>query len=220
MEKSFWIKNWKKNNIGFHNSEYNELLLKHFNSFTLEQSAKVLVPLCGKSLDLIWLATQGHHVTGVEVSPLAVENFFSENNFKFNSSVEEKFKRFSCQGPSLDILEGDFFDLNKEVLGRINFIYDRAAIVALPPDLRKKYTEVITSILTPGDQMLLVAMEYEFPELIGPPFPVFEHDIRAYYEKNFSIKILEEIVKEVDHPRFTEAGVKLWSRKIYKLVRI
>ena len=220
MEKSFWIKNWEENNIGFHNSEYNDLLLKHFSTFDLEQDSHIFVPLCGKSLDLIWLATRGHRVTGVEVSPLAVTGFFKENNLPVNITVDGNFNRYSCENPAVEILEGDFFDASNEVLGRVNFLYDRASIVALPPELRKKYTEVITKILSPGDQMLLVAMEYESEVELGPPFPVTETDIRSYYENNFTIEILEEIDKVVDHPRFIEAGISSWSRKVYKLVRI
>jgi len=220
MEKSFWIKNWEENNIGFHNSDYNELLLKHFDSFDLKQNSHIFVPLCGKSLDLIWLAMKGYQVTGVEVSPIAVSEFFKENNLKVLKKLDGEFTRNTCDNPPVEILEGDFFQVNNEVLGKVNFIYDRACIVALPPDLRKRYTEVITSILSPGDQMLLVTMEYEFPEVLGPPFPVLESDVRSYYEKNFSIEMLEKIAKEVEHPRFIEAGVKSWSRKIYKLVRV
>jgi len=220
MEKSFWIKNWEENNIGFHNSEYNELLLKHFPCFSLEGNCHIFVPLCGKTQDLIWLAMQGQKVTGVEVSPLAVAGFFEENNFSFDKTEDGAFNRYSSKTPPIEILEGDFFEVNNQVLGKVNFLYDRASIVALPPELRKKYTEVITDILSPGDQMLLVAMEYDSPEVLGPPFPVTERDIRSYYENNFSIEVLEEIDKEVDHPRFVEAGIKSWSRKVYKLVRI
>ncbi|TDJ04111.1 MAG: thiopurine S-methyltransferase [Deltaproteobacteria bacterium] len=220
MEKSFWIKNWEDNNTGFHNSEYNELLLKHFEKFDLGEDSHIFVPLCGKTRDLIWLAMQGHQVTGVECSPLAVAGFFKESNFSFDKTKEAKFNRFTCKNPPIDILEGDFFDVNRDALGRVNFLYDRASIVALPPELRKKYTKVITDILTPGDQMLLLTLEYDSPEVLGPPFPVTEKDVRSYYENNFSIELLEEIAKDVDHPRFIEAGITRWSHKVYKLVRV
>lgn len=219
MEKSFWVKNWEINNIGFHNSDYNELLLKHFDKFDLKKNSNIFVPLCGKSLDLIWLATKSHRVTGVEVSPLAVQGFFDENKLEFEKSIDGNFNRYSCSNPPVDILEGDFFDANKKVLGNVDFVYDRASIVALPSELRRKYTEHMTELLSPGAQILLVSMEYEHPELIGPPFSVTEREINSHYQDNFKIELLEDLEKEVEHPRFQEAGVKSWSRKVYKLTR-
>lgn len=218
MEKSFWLKKWEENQIGFHNLGFNDLLLSHIDKFNL-QNSNIFVPLCGKSLDLIYLSGLGNQVIGIELSEKAIISFFEENDLAFETRKEGPFKRFSCKDPKIDILQGDIFELKPDLLGNIDFIYDRASLIALPSDMRVSYSKIIGEIAKIGCQVLLISTEYDYPELIGPPFSVFESEVLELYSDNFEIIVLERLEKGIENPRFLELGVKNPARVVYKLIR-
>jgi len=131
MEPKFWQERWARNQIGFHLPEVNPYLLRYWPSLTLAQGAKVLVPLCGKSLDLMWLASNGYHVLGVELSEQAVDAFFREQNLTPRITWHGVFKVY--QADLIEIWCGDFFALDAGALADCTALYDRAALIALPP---------------------------------------------------------------------------------------
>jgi len=189
MEHDFWHAKWQKNEIGFHQNEINQHLMKHWVSLAIPEGSKVLVPLCGKSLDMLWLLDKGYQVIGVELSPIAVEEFFSENDIVAEVREEEHFTVY--QHEDLTIYRGDFFQLSENHLHGVDVVYDRAALVALPEELRKAYVGHLDSVLHAKQDILLVAMEYEQSEMSGPPFALLEPEIRSLFSTRHDVHLLE-----------------------------
>lgn len=134
QDNHLWLKFWRDEHTDFHQSEVNPLLSKFWSSLELAHGSRVFVPLCGKSLDMIWLAREGHEVIGVELSPVAVEDFFRENGLK--PAVRQMGKFSSWSDGRLNILCGDYFALTKADIGNIDTVYDRSALTALPGSIR------------------------------------------------------------------------------------
>lgn len=194
MEKEFWIKAWEDGRTGFNQSEPHPALEKYLPQFGLNKDAKTLVPLCGKSVDLLYLAKLGFDVHGVELYEKAVAEFFLENNLP-TPKIEEtpNFKNFSI--PRITLSVGDFFKLPSE--SQFDFIYDRAAIVALPIEMRTRYAQQLAKLLKSEGQILLVSFEYDESEMEGPPFSVTEDEIRKLFP-DFAIDLLGEIPQDSD----------------------
>ncbi|HJP19014.1 MAG: thiopurine S-methyltransferase [Gammaproteobacteria bacterium] len=150
MDPEFWHERWKKNEIGFHQEDINGPLQKYWQSLKLDDNERVFVPLCGKSRDLLWIQSRGHPVLGVELSPLGVETFFKENRLQASSISDDKFIRWKCG--TLDVLCGDFFDLRPSHLEGVAGVYDRASLVALPPEMREQYAKHFVSVLPQSGQ--------------------------------------------------------------------
>lgn len=154
MDKQFWIERWQENDIGFHQLEINPYLQTRWQQLSLIPNSQVFVPLCGKSKDLLWLVENGYQVLGVELSPLAVEDFFQENNLTPIIKKQAGFKSYSID--NLEILCGDFFSLTIEHMQTISAVFDRAALVALPPELREQYSQHLIKVLPAKTQILLI----------------------------------------------------------------
>ena len=192
MDADFWHNRWAKNEIGFHESEANPLLVRHFPALGLAEGARVFVPLCGKTLDIHWLLDKGHPVVGVELSQLAVEQLFSELGAEPQITDCGPLKRYSA--PDLDIYVGDFFALTAEWVGPVDATYDRAALVALPEPMRERYAAHLRAITARAPQ-LLICFEYEPHLMAGPPFPIFAEEVARHYRDHYEVKLLssEEI---------------------------
>ena len=182
MEKDFWHARWQTGQIGFHQNEINPYLVRYWTSLQLEPQSRVFVPLCGKTLDMIWLLDQGHTVIGNEISQLAVEAFFRENRLTPAIRQQAAYTSWSCD--RMEILCGDFFDLVPTDIGRIDAIYDRAALIALPPGQRARYVTRITQLLKPQTPCLLVTLDYEQGKMSGPPFAVSADEVRRLYQSS------------------------------------
>jgi thiopurine S-methyltransferase len=217
MEIPFWHERWKQNEIGFHQADYNSHLQEFWPSLGLKADSHVLVPLCGKSRDMLWLRAQGHSVLGVEVSPIAVRDFFKENRLAPRVTRREPFEAWVADG--LTILCGDFFTLTPEWLAGIHAVFDRASLIALPPDMRARYAAHMAGILPPNAKVLLVTMEYDAQSMQGPPFSVEENEVRALYEKHFEVTSLLRKDILADSPRFRERGLNALHEHVYRLVR-
>jgi len=190
MEANFWHDMWATGVVGFHQPDINGYLKNHWAKLNLNGNESVLVPLCGKSLDMVWLAQQGHSILGVELSQKALDEFLTENKLKANPVKTENYCGY--QLPDMTLLCGDFFHLTAEQCSDIKVVYDRAAIVALPPSMRKDYVQHLQAILPKRTQYLLVAMEYDQSVMPGPPFSVAETEIRALFEPFSTVEKLEE----------------------------
>ena len=184
MDPDFWREKWKNNETAFHQAEVNSHLAGNFKHLGVPHGGRVFVPLCGKSLDMVWLLSQGFHVVGVELSHLAVNQFFSEQEVKYSLTAVENFELF--RAANIDIFVGDFFHLSSGLLGQIDAIYDRAALVALPPDMRLQYASRIMQI-TDNAPQLLITFEYDQQLLQGPPFSVVEQEVLLHYGKTYRI---------------------------------
>jgi thiopurine S-methyltransferase len=177
MESDFWVQRWREGRIGFHEGHPNALLEAHLNE--LGAAKTVLVPLCGKSEDLAYLAGQGHRVIGVELVPEAARAFFTEHGLEPQVERSGDFEVF--QAGSIRILAGDFFALSAGQTGPLDALYDRAAIVALPPALREQYARHVRSLLQPGSTGLTITFDYPQELRAGPPFSVPEDELRTLY---------------------------------------
>lgn len=188
MEQEFWHRRWQNGEIGFHEADTNPLLLRHFSELGLARGARVFVPLCGKSRDMHWLLGQGCKVTGAELSRLAVEQLFAELGLTPVISEEAALERFEAGG--LTVFVGDFFDLDREKLGAVDGVYDRAALIALPTPMRERYAGHLAALTRHAPQ-LLVTLDYDASDVVGPPFSVPEHEVRRLYGATFHVTSLE-----------------------------
>ena len=105
---------------------------------------------------------------------------------------------------------GDFFALTLEQLGTIDVVYDRAALVALPQDMRKQYSQRLCS-LTPGAKQLLVTFEYDQSLIGGPPFAIPSEEIQQNYSKYCTISLLHSEALEGGLKGKVPAVENLWS---------
>lgn len=215
MERQFWLDRWQQNLIGFHRGEVNPHVLAFWPTLGLEPGSRIFVPLCGKSRDMIWLAAQGYRVLGVELSPIAVRDFFAEHALSPIIDRLGRFERWSAG--EIVLLCGDYFHLAATDLADMAAIYDRAALVALPAPMRARYVSHLASLLPVPVPMLLVTMEYPQAEMAGPPFSVEESEVQALYGTRYEIeRLLDEDVLAVE-ARMRERGLTRLREKVYRL---
>jgi len=191
MKADFWHDMWASGVVGFHQSEINDFLRTHWQALNLAGNEAVLVPLCGKSLDMLWLQQQGHEVLGIELSQQALDEFLIENKI-----VAEPVKHDQFCGYELDamtLLCGDFFKLTAEDCSKIEAVYDRAAIVALPPKIRQDYVSHLRKVLSKGTKILMVTMEYDESKMKGPPFSVTEAEVRELFSEFARVEKVSEV---------------------------
>ena len=178
MDKSFWLQKWRTKNTAFHQKATNPLLAEHFEALSLAEGSRVFVPLCGKTLDMVWLLSQGYRVVGVELVEAAVEQFFEEIEVGPTLSSNGEMRRFSAE--NVELFSGDFFDLSRERLGPVDVVYDRAALVALPSELRIRYATHLKAITDRAPQLLLT-YRYDQSQLEGPPFSISAEEVDRHY---------------------------------------
>jgi thiopurine S-methyltransferase len=204
MEPEFWHQRWTSNQIGFHEGQVNAYLARHYADLGLAPGETVFVPLSGKSVDLRWLADQGAHVVGVELSPIAVESFFAEQGLRPRTSKEGAFAVW--ESGTIRVLCGDYFALTPAHLAGAQAVYDRAALIALPPQRRADYVAHLDRLLPGGRRTLLVTLEYPQAQMQGPPFSVPECQVRALFA-DARIERLGTQDVLVDNPRFRDKGL-------------
>ncbi|GJL56881.1 MAG: thiopurine S-methyltransferase [Nitrospirales bacterium] len=185
MKADFWNDRWQRNQIGFHNSEIHPLLTRYWPMLELTNDARVLVPLAGKSLDVRWLIAQGHDVTAVELNKLAVEAFFREQQWSATQTHRPQHIVFHHE--ALEFWVGDFFAIRKEDLSAFDGVYDCAALIALPAEMRSGYVDAVSALLKPGAKYLLVSLEYPDENMSGPPFAIDSSKITRLFHTSFSI---------------------------------
>lgn len=189
MESDFWLARWRTGDIGFHQPDGNELLKKYWPALELPKAATVFVPLAGKSVDMHWLTAQGHRVVGVELSELAVDQFFADAALVPDESRNARVTIKSSGRHKM--LCGDFFELDPVDLDGAIAAYDRAALIALPAELRRRYAEKVASLLPADAVALLISIDYPAGEIEGPPFPVPPAEIKKLFGDAFHIEQVE-----------------------------
>lgn len=215
MEAEFWQQRWREGRIGFHRAEVMPLLQKHWPALALPANSKVFVPLAGKSLDMIWLAAQGHRVLGVELSPLAVEHFFQENQLQ--AQVHESPLGTHFVAGAIEMICGDVFAMDAAALADCKAVYDRAALIALPAEMRRRYANGPYASLPPGCRGLLITLEYPPEEKQGPPFPVDAEEVERLFSPRWQAHLLEQRDILADEPGFAAEGVTALSTSVWKL---
>lgn len=190
MHHDFWHERWQTKQIGFHLPEANPLLVKYFSSLNLPHGARVFLPLCGKTEDIPWLLSQGYQVVGAELSKIAIEELFTRLQLKPVITMLNDLHRYSA--PNIDIYVGDIFKLTANQLGKVDAVYDRAALVALPEQMRKQYSAHLMAITHLAPQ-LLICFEYDQTILAGPPFSVTANEVKQHYAQAYTLTLLDSL---------------------------
>lgn len=215
-----WLARWRDGRIGFHERRPNELLQRHAGQ--LDGRRRLLVPLCGKAEDLAFLAARGHDVIGIELAELAVRAFFDEHGLVPTVAPHGPYTAYTATprgdgdhdrpaAGSFTLLVGDFFAATPSLIGPVDAGYDRAALIALPPELRPRYAATLRSLLPPGAPLLVITLEYDQRAMDGPPFSVPEAELRAHYA-GAAMTWLDQRPAPKDGGKCTQLGVKATER--------
>jgi len=215
VQREFWLGRWEEGQIGWHQSAAHRALPAFWPDLGIAPGARVFVPLCGKSLDMVWLRERGHAVVGIDLSAVAARAFFEERGLTPQVASIGALERWTAGG--YEYWVGDLFALTERELGPVAAVYDRAALVALPPDMRSRYYGHLRRLGGSGCRGLLISFEYDQSLLSGPPFCVRESEIVAGFGRTASVRVLERAVIPADNPRFTEAGVRSLTEVSYAL---
>ena len=209
----FWHHRWETEQIGWHRAEFNDMLLKHWPSLGLESETAVLVPLCGKSLDMVWLAQQGHSIVGLELVDKAVQSFFEEGGMTPEKEVLGAHRRYVC--PPFTVIQGDVFALEENTV-QADAWYDRAAMIALPDVMRGAYVEQLRRQTKAGAAGLLITYAYPQHEMEGPPFALHDEDVKRFFSDGFEVEHLEGMELEDERGR----GLSSITLSVFKITRI
>ena len=220
MEPEFWRQRWQENKIGFHLEEVNPYLIEHWPRLAIKPGARVFVPLCGKSMDMAWLTAQGYEVEAVEVSELAIERFFEEQGLPYERKEEGQWVAYrSGNGAgSVRIWCGDFFNLEAQQLGPIDVVYDRASLIALPPEMRSQYVQKLLE-LTGSVPQFLITLSYNQSQMSGPPFSVEHAEVDELYQQAYGNVTGPSVEIDVlpSHGHFAARGLTALKECVYLL---
>jgi len=221
VDRDFWLERWAQDQIGFHQSCVNPLLVSHWSELGVPADAGVFVPLCGKSLDMRYLESLGHPVSGVELSEKAVAAYFAEGGETPERIAGDYMVRFLVRyrGPRTTVFCGDFLDISAPDIRGVAGVYDRGALVALPPRQRAYYADHLQRIVPERTAMLLLTLEYDQSLVSGPPFSVSMEEVEALYGSRCSIIRLSCTEASGIPPRFAERGVERVTECAYRLVK-
>jgi thiopurine S-methyltransferase len=218
LQPEFWQARWRTGQIGFHQSRVDRNLEEHWPELGVAKSSRVFVPLCGKSLDILWLVERGHSVAGVELSAVALESFCMEHGIPARRRTLGRFDVYETE--RLELYCGDFFAITPDILGAVSAVYDRAALISWVPELRESYALHMTALTTPGTQTLLVTMEYPQAQMSGPPFSVGAGEVAHLYGRSHAIRELSKHDVLASEPRLRARGVAQLHEVCYRLTRL
>jgi thiopurine S-methyltransferase len=247
MKSEFWHERWEANQLGFHQTEVNPLLREHWPKLCVPKGASVFVPLCGKSLDMVWLRAAGHPVVGVEISPIAIRDFFADAGIESTSAASPRMATTArdgtlvsdtvpdnmpgnaphrtgapltrSSGGGVDLYCGDFFALEAAQLADVRAVYDRASLIALPPEMRMRYAKHLSKVLPETVSILLITIEYDQSRMKGPPHSVPPDEVEQLFGEAFGIECLWSSGPEEPTERFRERGVESWCENVWQLER-
>lgn len=217
MHPDFWHQRWQQGRTGFHQDKPTPLMLKHWPSLGVAPGACVFVPLAGKSLDIAWFVAHGYRVLGVELSALAIQQFFDGQGLQPVQHTSRYGTHY--QAGAIEIIHGDAFGLDAAALADCNAVYDRAALIALPPELRQRYVRELYAKLPSACRGLLVTLQYPQDQKQGPPFSVPEAEVHALYGPDWEVEVLERRDILAQQPGFVAEGVTALETVVYALRR-
>ncbi len=217
MEASFWHSKWQQQQIGFHQPQINEFLIKYWSQLAIPSAAEVFVPLCGKSLDMCYLAEKGHNVLGCELNQIAVEDFFKENTLPVTQQAQGEHQEYTTD--QITLIQGDIFTLSATTTQKIGAFYDRAALIAWPEAMRQQYAKKLAELIPSGVKGLLITLDYDQDTLNGPPFAVSPSWIESYLAETFDVELLECADVLRDNPRFINKQVPWLNEAAYILTK-
>ncbi|WP_417618227.1 thiopurine S-methyltransferase [Oceanisphaera sp.] len=216
MDADFWHQRWQASRIGFHRQQIHPQLSQIWPRLAVPAHTEVLVPLCGKSNDMHWLVEQGHTVAGFELSPLAIQDFFSEAQL---APRQAALGPYQCwQTEHISLYQGDFFHAGQ--LGRrFDAAYDRAGLIALPPAMQVQYAELLARLLNPGAVLLLITVNYAPEQQQSPPFSVSEQAVKGLFETHFTIEPCGKIAEGQTNPRVASGALSFFDELCFVLTR-
>lgn len=217
MDAEGWRARWREGHLGFHQGEVNPRLQAYWPGLGVPQAASVFVPLCGKSLDMHWLRARGHPVIGVELSEVAVRDFFAEAGLEAAERDAAPFTLHEAGG--IRLLCGDFFALTRDHLTGVGGVYDRASLVALPAEVRRRYAARLADCLPGGCAVLLVTIDYPEGSFEGPPFAVSDDEVHALFGDAFSVTRLAASGPGPAPPHLAARGLGTMSESVFALRR-
>ena len=216
MQPHFWLERWQLGQIGFHQTAVEQQLERLWRELQVT-AGSVFVPLCGKSLDLLWLRDRGLKVTGVEISPVALELLCLEQGIPARRQMGVAFERYTAE--ELRLFQGDLFDLNKDMLGPVDAVYDRASMISFTPQARPRYVEQLAQLTERGTKTLLITLEYPQQQMDGPPFSVSAADVENLYGSHHTIRLLSRRDILGNEPRLRSRGVSELYENCFLLTR-
>jgi len=217
MDPEFWRERWQKQEIAFHQAASHDLMQKHWPALGLGRDTTVFVPLCGKSLDMVWLAAQGHRVVGAELSEIAIDDFFVEQGLEAASKTMNGFAVKSAG--AYELWCGDFFELPQAAVASAAGIYDRAALIAFPASMQGRYAEKLTALAPAAAPIFLVTLDYDQSEMTGPPFATPRRQVDRLFADRYDIAQIEcrDVLDQA--PRFRQRGLTALEECVYVLRR-
>lgn len=215
MQPEFWLERWQHGETGWHLPEINLHLREFWPRLDLPSALLVFVPLCGKTLDLLWLASQGHRVLGVEISRRAVEEFFAEAGLVPEVTESGPLRRYRAD--EITLLCGDFFDLTSDDLREVGAVYDRASLIALPPELRPRYAAHFKAVVPRAAPGLLITLDYDQSQMAGPPFAVHREEVERLFVDRYAISELTRFDALDDSPNFRRRGLTALAEEVWRL---
>lgn len=218
MDAQFWLDRWREGSTHFHQNRVTPLLQKYWPGLALRPGAQVLVPLCGKSLDMVWLAEAGYRVLGVELSDMAVQQFFDEQGL--TPAITPTLAGVRYTAGAIDIICGDIFDLDASTLARCTGVFDRAALVALPQAMRGRYVDHVYGQLAPDYQGVLITLDYDQAQMDGPPFSVADAEVQALFSPHSQADIISRRDMLDKEPKFAQRGLTHLDTVVYRLARL
>jgi len=218
MKPEFWHERWEKDEIGFHQHDFNHYMQEFVRHLGVRAGAHILVPLCGKSLDMLWLAGQGYQVTGIEISEVAVRDFFAENGLEHE--IDDCVSTVVYRGENIEVHCVDFFTVEPRDLSLVDAVYDRASLIALPPDMRGAYVEHLNSLLAAGVRSLLITLDYRQEQMRGPPFSVTLDEVEQLFGSRYRIEHLHSEDCLANEPRFRKKGLTRLDEHVVILQKI
>jgi thiopurine S-methyltransferase len=210
-----WLARWQNNKIGWHCNKVNQSLIDYLELLQLMPGDSVFVPLCGKSIDMIYLVEMGYLVVGVELSAKGVEQFFTENNLQYNVINIDGFSLYQSSG--IKIYCGDYFSLKTSHLKDVSGVFDRASLIALEQDLREKYAKHLADIIPLDARILLLTLIYPQHQMSGPPFSVSSAEVESLFNMAFKCRQLHCFNDIDNEPKFLRAGVDYVENAAYLL---
>lgn len=215
MEPAFWQQRWRDGETGFHLSRVTPLLPRFWPQLQLTSSDRVLVPLCGKSMDMVWLAKQGHRVLGIELVATAIEQFFDEQELEFEIHESTEGRHFVAE--QIEIICGDIFNVRAATLSSCKGVYDRGALVALPHEMRRRYARHVYGSLAPGFRGLLLAVQYDQSKMEGPPFSIPAEEVGALFASIATPTQLDRLDIIDKEPKFAARGLSSFESVSWRL---
>ncbi|TNF99246.1 MAG: thiopurine S-methyltransferase [Gammaproteobacteria bacterium] len=220
MDAQFWRQRWQENLIGWHLDEVHPALIRYFSRLRIKNGETIFIPLCGKSIDMAWLAQQGFQVVGVELSDRAINDFFSEQHMTPDHGVENGIDYY--QAGNIKLFHADYFDLLPQHMKDVKAVYDRAALIALPKEGergRKAYMQQMRQLFGPDIKILLITLDYDQQKMAGPPFSVSGEEVIYQYAFDHIIEFLsqEEILHQED--KFRQRGLESLKECVFMMTR-